>query len=46
MITKLRLDLSRCENANDKQVFDKLADLTLAYMTKVAKDGDTTRLSA
>lgn len=39
VVTKLRACLKACENAPDKQVFDKLADLTLAYMTKIAKDG-------
>ncbi|MGA2253092.1 MAG: hypothetical protein ABSG53_00390 [Thermoguttaceae bacterium] len=39
VVTKLRSYLKQCENSQDKQVFDKLADLTLAYMTKIAKDG-------
>ena len=39
VITKLRYYLKSCENSAQKQVFEKLANLTLAYMTKIAKDG-------
>ena len=40
VIAKLRLDLRTCEKPQDQpqQVFNKLVDLTLAYMTKVATD--------
>ena len=38
VITKLRSDLKSCEKPAQKQVFDKLADLTVAYMTEIAKD--------
>ena len=38
VIPKLRIDLKACEPRPDRpeQVFDKLVDLTLAYMTKIA----------
>jgi HEAT repeat protein len=36
---KLRLYLNRCEKPEEKKVYDKLVDLTLEFMTKVAKDG-------
>ena len=39
MITKLRKDVKTCEKAADQQVFNKLADLILDYMTDIAKDG-------
>ncbi len=41
VITRLRNDLKACEKPQDQdqQVFNKLTDLTLAYMTKVAEDG-------
>ena len=39
VITKLRSDFKSNERAEDKQVFNKLTDLTLAYMSKIAKDG-------
>jgi len=40
VILKLRSDLRTCEKPQDQpqQVFNKLADLTIAYMTKVAGD--------
>ncbi len=36
VIAKLRLDLNECEKRGEKQVFNKLADLILEYMTEVA----------
>ncbi len=39
VITRLRIDLRPCEKAQSQDVFNKLVDLTLAYMTKVAEDG-------
>jgi len=39
VIAKLRTDLKACEGRPEQQVFNKLADLTLAYMTKIANDG-------
>ncbi len=38
VLTKLRIDLKTCERAPAQHVFNKLADLTLAYMTEIAKD--------
>jgi hypothetical protein len=38
VITKLRYDLRACEKVPEQQVFNKLADLTLAYMTEIAAD--------
>ncbi len=38
VITKLRYYLKSCENSPEKQVFEKLVDLTLAFMRDVAKD--------
>ena len=40
VIVKLLADLKACEPRQDRpaQVYDKLADLTLAYMTKIAGD--------
>jgi len=39
LVVKLRKDLNACEKSPEKQVFNKLVDLTLAYMSKIAKDG-------
>ena len=40
VIPKLRTDLKALrEPAEGKEVFNKLADLTLDFMTKIAKDG-------
>ncbi len=39
LVVKLRKDLNACEKSTEKQVFNKLVDLTLAYMSKIAKDG-------
>src|SRR5208283_6241013 len=38
VVTRLRAYFKACERAPEKQVFDKLAELTLAYMPKIAKD--------
>ena len=38
VIAKLRNDLRACERPQEKQVFDKLVELGLDYMSKVAKD--------
>jgi hypothetical protein len=38
VILRLRSSFRECEKAQDKQVFDKLAELTMAFMTKIAKD--------
>jgi len=38
VVTKLRGYLKACERAPNKQVFDKLVELILAYMPKIAKD--------
>ena len=38
VLTKLRIDLKTCERAPALDVFNKLADLTLTYMTGIAKD--------
>jgi hypothetical protein len=38
VILRLRGELKTCEKAEDKQVFNKLADLILDYMTKIAGD--------
>ena len=39
VIAKLRIDLKVCERSPSQQVFNKLADLTLDFMSKIAKDG-------
>jgi hypothetical protein len=39
VIAKLRIHLKACETRPEQQVFNKLTDLTLAYMTKIAQDG-------
>ncbi len=39
VVAKLRTDLKVCEKAPEQQVFNKLADLILEYMSKIAKDG-------
>jgi hypothetical protein len=38
VIAKLRVDLRSCETRDQQQVFTTLTDLTLAYMTNIAKD--------
>ncbi|MEI8373817.1 MAG: hypothetical protein WCJ35_13395 [Planctomycetota bacterium] len=39
VLAKLRNDFKSNERAEDKQVFNKLTDLTLDYMSKITKDG-------
>ena len=38
VIAKLRNDLKACEDRPSQDVFNKLTDLTLAYMTRIAAD--------